>query len=82
VGPSRVSPPPVLENKGFAARSAVSSCKYLSYRQSPLSKGVRWNFFGWGGGMGGEMGKKSTTNRTDHRSNHLQGIRVVSGCCL
>src|SRR5271165_3700256 len=30
-------------------------------------------------GIGAELGKTTRTNMTQHRSNHLLGIRVVSG---
>ncbi len=71
-------PPPVLENKGFAARSCASSCSHWSYRQSRLNKGVRRDFFGRGGGVGWQMGETSRTSVTDHRSNHLTLFRVKS----
>ena len=69
-------PPPVPENKGFAARLAVKSCKHLSYMQSTVNTGVRQDFLGRGGGVGWQMGETSSRSRTDHRSNHLLGIRV------
>src|SRR5580704_4118764 len=72
------APSPVLENKGFAARSAVSSCKHFSYRQSPLNKGVSRDFFGRGGGVGWQIVETSRTSLADHWSNHLGDM----GDCL
>src|SRR5271166_6572161 len=47
-----------------------------------LGKGLHGIFWGWTGVIGGQMGKKARTNVTHHRSNHLTGMRVVSGCRL